>query len=171
MMKLRWGLLLLVFLLVGCGSAERRPAPVEDEGLSYRPEMDERRGTPVRLASTSPQRSSVQRKKTGSAAMSLLSTAERQERAGQLTTAAATLERALRIEPRNPVLLSRLARVRFSQGQHQRAISFASKSNGLAGGNYILKRNNWSLIAKAKRAMGDEFGAQQAGRRAAAAGR
>ena len=169
-MKYRFGLLISLLILAGCGSAERRSEPVDDQS-TYRPTMDERRGEPVRLANSASTRQTASKpKQTGSAVKSLMAKAETQARSGQLTSAAATLERALRIEPRNPVLLSRLARTRLALGQHRRAINFATKSNSLAGGNYLLKRNNWKLIAKAKRAMGDAYGAQEAEYRAAAAG-
>lgn len=99
--------------------------------------------------------------------LALLQTAEGQERAGNLGGAAATMERALRIQPQNAVLWHQLANVRFQQGQHARAASLAGKSNSLAGGNGDLRRNNMLLIAKAKRAQGDEVGAREAEMKAA----
>lgn len=98
---------------------------------------------------------------------SLVQLADGQEKAGNLNGAAATLERALRIQPRNAVLWHRLASIRFAQGQHARAVSLATKSNSLATGNAGLVRNNWLLIAKSKRATGDAQGAMEAERMAA----
>src|SRR6266850_5388583 len=46
----------------------------------------------------------------------LMGTARADAAAGRLANAAATLERALRIEPRNPRLWQELARVRLKQG-------------------------------------------------------
>lgn len=133
------------------------PAPVEEPGLA---------NEPVTLASASPASAEpryVQREPTtGSAVRSLMQTAEQQSSSGDSTAAAATLERALRIEPRNPLLLSRLASVRHGQGQYQRAVNFAAKSNSVAGGNQGLKRDNWQLIARSRRALGDEPGAREA---------
>jgi hypothetical protein len=94
--------------------------------------------------------------------LALLQTAEGQQKAGNLGGAAATMERALRIQPHNAVLWHQLANVRYQQGQYARAASLAGKSNSLGGGNADLRRNNMLLIAKAKRAQGDEVGAREA---------
>ena len=47
--------------------------------------------------------------------------------------AAASIERALRIEPRNPRLWQELARVRLKQGQYAQAENVAARSNSWAG--------------------------------------
>jgi len=93
------------------------------------------------------------------AVVALLDSASRQEKAGRLESAAATLERALRVDPRNAVLWHRLARVRLAQRQWQAAASFAAKSNSLAPAGTDLPRRNWSLIAQAREQMGDKAGA------------
>ena len=59
----------------------------------------------------------------------LLENARADATAGRLANAAATLERALRIEPRNPRLWHELARVRLKQGQFAQAESVAARSN------------------------------------------
>lgn len=162
----------MVLLLVGCGSSPyREPAPVTaPEGTASISALAEPNSAqPMQLAAASqpPAGSGGYSRPepeptSGDAARSLMQTAESQAAAGDSTAAAATLERALRIEPRNPVLLSRLASVRYSQGQYQRAVNFAAKSNSLASGHTGLKRNNWQLIAKSRRALGDEHGAREA---------
>jgi Tfp pilus assembly protein PilF len=88
--------------------------------------------------------------------------------AGNLTNAAASLERALRIEPRNPRLWQELARVRLKQGQYAQAESVAARSNSWAGDDKGLRAENWRLIAEARRARGDAEGAQAALEQAAA---
>lgn len=82
--------------------------------------------------------------------------------AGRLGNAAATLERALRIEPRNPRLWQELARVRLKQGQYAQAESVASRSNSWAGSDRALRAENWRLIAQAREARGDSEGARAA---------
>lgn len=82
--------------------------------------------------------------------------------AGKLVTAAASLERALRIEPRNPRLWQELARVRLKQGQYAQAESVAARSNSWAGDDKALRAENWRLIAEARSARGDTEGARQA---------
>jgi predicted Zn-dependent protease len=82
--------------------------------------------------------------------------------AGRLANAAASLERALRIEPRNPRLWQELARVRLKQGDYAQAESTAARSNSWAGGDNALRAENWRLIAQARDARGDAEGARGA---------
>jgi tetratricopeptide (TPR) repeat protein len=89
--------------------------------------------------------------------------ADDQLRAGDLAGAAASLERALRIAPRDADLWSRLAQVRERQGQFGQAADLASKSNSLIGNSRPgLSYENWSLIARVRRAVGDLAGARAA---------
>src|SRR5437879_12285621 len=64
---------------------------------------------------------------------SLLDGARADTAAGRLANAAASLERALRIEPRNPRLWQGLARVRLKQGASPRARSTPARSTPWAG--------------------------------------
>jgi len=81
---------------------------------------------------------------------------------GRLANAAASLERALRIEPRNPRLWQELARVRLKQGDYAQAESTAARSNSWAGSDNALRAENWRLIAQAREARGDSAGARTA---------
>jgi Tfp pilus assembly protein PilF len=98
----------------------------------------------------------------------LMDSARADAAAGNLTNAAASLERALRIEPRNPRLWQELARVRLKQGQYTQAESVAARSNSWAGDDKGLRAENWRLIAESRRARGDDEGAQAAMEQAAA---
>ena len=69
---------------------------------------------------------------------------------GRLAEAAATLERALRIEPRNPRLWQELARVRLQQGDFPQAESLAQRSNSWAGSDSVLRAENARLIEQAR---------------------
>ena len=104
------------------------------------------------------------------AVLALLDSAQNQQQAGNYEQAAAALERALRLEPRNAMLWHRLAQVRLSQGQWRNAIDFAAKSNSLAGGERNLQASNWLVIAQAKERQGDREGAQAARARVGATG-
>jgi predicted Zn-dependent protease len=104
------------------------------------------------------------------AVLALLESAQSQQQAGNYEQAAAALERALRLEPRNAMLWHRLAQVRLSQGQWRNAIDFAAKSNSLAGGERNLQASNWLVIAQAKERQGDREGAQAARARVEATG-
>ncbi len=70
--------------------------------------------------------------------------------AGRLANAAASLERALRIEPRNPRLWHELARVRLLQGDRVQAETLAARSNTYAAGDAELRAANQRLIEDAR---------------------
>lgn len=96
------------------------------------------------------------------AVVDLLHKAHVQASAGQLEKAGASLERALRIEPRNPALWQELARNRLDQGQNVEAENLAAKSNALLRGNKGMRAENWRIIGQARTRRGDVKGAQAA---------
>jgi len=103
---------------------------------------------------------------SNTAVLALLNKAHDQTAAGRLDAAGANLERALRIEPRNPILWQELARIRLNQRQYRQAENLAAKSNALAGGNRYLKAENWRIIGEARNRCGDPKGAQAAFKKA-----
>jgi Tfp pilus assembly protein PilF len=115
-----------------------------------------------------PTASSVSAPTLPAAAQALASQAEQQRQTGDYTGAAASLERSLRISPREPYLWNRLARVRMEQGQTAQAGNLAARANDLAGKNGDVKKDNWRIIAEAKRRAGDTTGASEAEKRAGA---
>ena len=82
----------------------------------------------------------------------LMDTARADVAANRLGSAAATLERALRIEPRNPRLWHELARVRLRQGDYAQAESTAARSNTWAGADGELRAANQRIIEEARSA-------------------
>lgn len=96
------------------------------------------------------------------AVVALLDLAQRDDEAGRREAAGASLERALRIEPRNPWLWHELARLRLSQGHYAQAITLAQKSSSFAGHDRSLQARNWRVIGNAHVAQGDATGAQLA---------
>jgi predicted Zn-dependent protease len=78
------------------------------------------------------------------------------------------VERALRLEPHNPLLWHRLAKLRLQQGQFAQAVSLAAKSNSLAGENRRLQASNWDTIAQAQDKLGDAAAARAAREKARA---
>jgi tetratricopeptide (TPR) repeat protein len=100
------------------------------------------------------------------AVVALLDQAQTHASAGQLGAAGASLERALRIEPRNPALWQELARVRLRQGQYRQAENLAAKSNSFAGDDQRLRGENWRIIGQARSKLGDLQGAHDAYERA-----
>jgi len=114
--------------------------PAASSGASAPPASD--RET-VALATPSPPMSK--------AVKTLLQQAELQRTSGDLTGAAATLERALRIEPENGYVWNRLAHIRAEQGNAGLAGELAAKSDSFAGGDQNLKRDNAKLIAQSRK--------------------
>jgi tetratricopeptide (TPR) repeat protein len=117
--------------------------------------------TPSLPPSVPPSRSSE-----NTAVVALLQKSQNQSSAGQWDAASASLERALRIEPRNPVLWQRLARVRLDQGDYPQAENLAAKSNSMAGSDHHLRAENWRIIGQARSKCGDKAGARAAFERA-----
>ncbi len=147
----------------------RTPHPVVDQGVPA-PE----RPTPAARGEAVPPPGGYQKLPEGqsrpvpreqpAAVVALLGHAEQQANDGDLQAAAVTLERAIRIDSRNPILWHHLASVRLAEGDALQAEQLATKSSSLASGNYALQARNWGLIAEARRKRGDTAGAQSAER-------
>lgn len=75
------------------------------------------------------------------------------------------VERALRIDSQRAGLWHDLAQIRLRQSSWREVIVLARRSNGLAAGRAGLQKQNWSLIAEAKEALGDTAGARAAWKR------
>jgi predicted Zn-dependent protease len=104
--------------------------------------------------------------RSGGAVVALLGQADRYRSSGDSSNEAATIERALRIEPNNARLWSRLSAIRLEQGRPQQTEQLALKSNALATGDRRLQATNWRLIARARWALNDSAGAHRAERKA-----
>jgi len=89
------------------------------------------------------------------AVSTLVKQAGQQRQAGDYVAAAANLERALGIQPLEPYVWNRLARVRMEQKRYAQARHLASRSNALAGGKQsALTRDNRNIIAAVDKATG-----------------
>ncbi len=160
-------------LLTGCISmGGGRPAPVSEASTSAPPvnpgtETVSSGGVQIR-AYTPAAPVAAPEPVHGGAVVALLKQSKQQESRGENDRAVATLERALRIEPRSAHLWNRLAHLRLAQKRAVLAAEMAAKSTALAGGDTALKRDNWLLIAEARRAIGDLSGAKLAERNARA---
>ena len=104
-----------------------------------------------------------------SATGALLASAHQAVQAGQFNRAEATLERALRVEPRNPRLWHEMAQVKYGQEDYGQTVQFCLKANSLAGRNGALIRQNWQLMSRAYAKMGQTDKAEQARMKAEAA--
>ena len=79
--------------------------------------------------------------------------------------AATILERAIRIQPKNPELWHVLALARLRQNQAGQAEDLAKKSNLLAKSHAALTKLNWQVIAEARRLQGNYRGSMDAAQR------
>lgn len=86
-----------------------------------------------------------------SASQALLTQSRGHQAAGRYEQAAASIERALRIEPRQPVLWLELGRIRLSEGDFAQAESMGRKALSLATGDATLTARAEQLIATAKK--------------------
>ena len=160
---------LALLFLQGCSTTASvgKPRPVIDKGTP----------APVaRPAPVAPPREPLVRPREPAAAvtaaprppavLALLEHAEQQANDGDLDASAASLERAIRINPGDAALWHHLATVRLAQGMTLQAEQLAVKSNSLAPGNSAQQARNWKLIAAARQQRGDTKGAAAAGKRA-----
>jgi hypothetical protein len=99
---------------------------------------------------------------TSPAVVALVSESDRNRGRGDLDSAVVEMERALRIDSRNPVLTYKLAQLRIKQNKPQLAEELAGKAALLAGGNLDLKRKSWLLIAEARQMQQNFQGAKEA---------
>ena len=90
--------------------------------------------------------------RSNTASTLLIETASRQYAEGRLDQAAATLERALQIQPSNPATLHYLGVLRLEQGQYDQAEVLAARSNLRVGRNVALRNRNLQLIQAANSA-------------------
>lgn len=115
---------------------------------------------PVAIVSPIPPASEVPRSRQ--AVTQLLDKARRDHKDEKYDEAAATIERALRMEPRNAELWSYLATIHFDQRHWRQSSEMASRSNSFAGDDKDLQARNWRIIARAREMSGDLDGATQA---------
>jgi tetratricopeptide (TPR) repeat protein len=157
-----WFVLLIAAMAAGCTTAptdtgipEAAP-PVEAERPQPAPEAPSAPAEAPRepAAPEPPEPVAKPAPQENIAVARLMRNAEKDSEAGRLANAAATLERALRIEPRNPRLWHELARVRLKQGEYAQAATLAARSNSWAGADASLREANQRLIEEARIARG-----------------
>lgn len=90
----------------------------------------------------------------GAAATSLVGAAHAQEQSRNFGLAAETLERALGIEPHNPLVWIELGRENIMAGNPAQAYGMGRKALYLASGDPRAQASAWELIAASLRAQG-----------------
>lgn len=181
-------LALIVMTFQGCSSlsGHQSPAPVSTtEPTNPYFAQPVLKTTPLASVKNSPQLQKIEQVKplrprydeyTGNqslrkpltpAVLALVSEAERNSKSGDLESAVVTIERALRIDSRNPSLIYKLAQLRLKQSKPRLAEDLAKKTALLSGKDKSLKRKSWLLISEARRQQKNYFGAKEARRKAA----
>ena len=148
-----WPVFLLTAFLSACATA---PPPVDGR------EVDARVRQPAQQDSAG-----VQVFPLGNPAVTeLLADASQAERNGQYEQAAVLLERALRIQPRNPEVLQNMAEVQLQVRDYQQALNFAARSYDLGPRVGEICSRNWRTISVSREHLGDHPGAVEAEERA-----
>ena len=100
------------------------------------------------------------------ASKALVTQAQGQRKRGDLPGAAVSLDRALRIEPNNPLLWIEIGRLRMDQGNFPQAEGMARKALAMSVGDDGTQSQAWQLIAESYRARGRNSQAEEAFARA-----
>ena len=130
--------------------------PVEDS------EVDTRVRAPASKDSEGVQVYSLQ----NPAVKQLTAQAQGAERAGDLDRAGGYLERALRIDPRDPQLLQHMAEIKLQKQDYQQALNFAVRSYDTGPRVGEICSRNWRTISVAREHLKDIDGASDAEARA-----
>jgi tetratricopeptide (TPR) repeat protein len=100
------------------------------------------------------------------ASRALVNQAEAQRKTRNFVQAAATVERALRIEPNNPLLWLEYGELRMDEGNYAQAENMGRKAVASASGDPRAQAAAWRLIADSLKARNKTSEAQQAYARA-----
>ena len=144
-------------LLSACAGWTPPAAPVEESE-----EVEARVREPARQDSAGVQVFPLQ----NPAVKELLADASSAESIGDYNRAAALLERALRIEPRDPEILQSMAEVQLQNGDFEQALNFAVRSYDTGPRVGEICSRNWRTIADARGHLGDRSGSAEAAQRA-----
>lgn len=96
----------------------------------------------------------------------LLADAGSAETAGDYSQAAVLLERALRIQPRDPEILQQMAEIQLQKQDYEQALNFAVRSYDIGPRVGEICDRNWRTISVAREHLGDHSGSAQAEQRA-----
>lgn len=130
-------ILTFIGLLTACATGPQRgdiPVVQAEQVSNAEPSAP----APVSAAESVPQTGGQQPYQRNPAVLALLDSAGQQQRQQQYVAAAASLERAIRIAPRDAELYLELAKVRFQQNNRQQAEQLCRKAMALSDdGGYV----------------------------------
>jgi tetratricopeptide (TPR) repeat protein len=156
-LKMRCAGLLVVFLLAGCvppdfGSpdpAQRTPVPAQPAPPAVAVVRPVPPVVPVPDGTVEPPLRTAP--PVSSASQALLRQSRSHQATGDYDLAAASIERALRIEPRQPLLWLELGYIRLEEADYVQAESLGRKALSLSAGDAMLTEQAEQLIATAKK--------------------
>jgi tetratricopeptide (TPR) repeat protein len=143
---------LVAIVVSACASTAPAPAPRQDR------EVDTRVREPAQEDSEGVQVFPLQ----NPAVKELLADAGSAESAGDYGQAATLLERALRIQPRDPEILQSLAEVQLQMKDYEQALNFAMRSYDIGPRVGEICSRNWRTISVSREHLGDHAGSAQA---------
>jgi tetratricopeptide (TPR) repeat protein len=138
--------------------------PADAPGAAPAEEVESRVREPARQDSAGVQVFPLQ----NPAVKELLADAGAAETAGDYGQAAVLLERALRIQPRDPEILQNMAEVQLQVQDYEQALNFAVRSYDSGPRVGEICSRNWRTIGVARERLDDANGAREAKERAAA---
>jgi hypothetical protein len=143
---------LLATLLAGCATGyppADRPAPGPDTA----PESTS--PPPPEIEPDPPAPAPPPRANTQAPTLALLRQSERSADGGDLDGAIAYVERAIRLNPRDPALWLRLGQLQLDAGRPERAEQLGHKTVSLSDEQNDQERAGWLLVADALDAQGE----------------
>jgi tetratricopeptide (TPR) repeat protein len=165
-----WAALAVSAVLSACAvpSPYEKPAPPpQQQPPSETPPQTQPGEPPSTTPEPAPPPAPVIREPTlGAASRALVSQAQTQMATKNYVVAASSIERALRIEPDNPLLWIELGKVRLAEGNYVQAENMARKAVSMSVNAPRAQSSAWRLIADSYRARGKNPEAQEAQARA-----
>ena len=149
-------LVMLLALLAGCGT--QQSVPISDRSVNVDSQVREAAVADGQGLQIKPlQTPGVQQ---------LLIDAELAEQAGDLQQATVLIERAMRMQPKDPEILQRMAEIKLAAEDFEQALNYAARSYDLGPRIGELCSRNWHAIAVARSNLDDAAGAAEARQRA-----
>jgi tetratricopeptide (TPR) repeat protein len=166
-MHKRLPLILIALLASACTLPEPYRAPTQPTpGPGSGPVVTQPATTPESIPEAQPVPEPPREPTLSAPSRALVAQAQTQSAAKNFPVAAASLERALRIEPGNPLLWIELAKVRQAEGNYVQSENMARKAVSMSTNAPRTQSIAWQLIADSYRARGKNIEARQAQSRA-----
>jgi tetratricopeptide (TPR) repeat protein len=135
----------------------------------FQPEAETVIETPAPVVELPRERPSRPAATLAPASRALVAQAEAQRRKGDLPGASVSLDRALRIEPNNPLLWIETGRLRMDQRNFAQAENMGRKALAMSVGDDATQAAAWDLIGQSLKARGRNAEAEEAFGKARAA--